>query len=124
VTWISHVPSPLGTSFVPPVKITLHFVATRTLILRKEHTLQVTEIKVLREMFGPREMKYVGNGGYYTVRSFVIYTGHLVLLQQTHKGGYDRLNIYFMYGKHKIIQNFGWETPWKSVTYNTKDIGE
>jgi hypothetical protein len=36
---------------------------------------------------------------------FIIYTGHLVLLQQTHKGAYDRLNIHFIYWKQKIIQS-------------------
>jgi hypothetical protein len=52
-----------------------------SLIPREEHKLQVSGNEVVRKMFRPKKDKYVGNQGYYMMRNFIIYTGHIVLLE-------------------------------------------
>jgi hypothetical protein len=81
----------------------------------KESTQETHFIKITKQS-APERMK-VGTGGYCAVRSFVVYTEHLVLGSEAEIAvGW----ICGMYGGDKYVQNFGGKIYWKVVCWKTK----
>jgi hypothetical protein len=59
---------------------------TWSLTLREEHRLRVFENRVHRRIFGPKWVEVTGNGGSFTISSFIICTNPQISLGKSSQG--------------------------------------
>jgi hypothetical protein len=60
------------------------------------------------------------NGDYFKMRSFTIYTLHLILLERLKQEGLDGHNMQHKWGNKKCIQNFSWKISKENISWETK----